>query len=196
VPIRVDHHSCCCLFCTTSSHIATNLYLVLCVRSSSILRAFHVRRMLLTQTVHCSSNASDPHTISRTSHNHAYKSPLNRFDLKPGFSLDGRFLVLMKKPNLASAILGVGVLILDDRRIGVACSLISRSSGWLVIALFFVAGFALAVIFLLAFAVTALFCSGETIGVVFLGGARTGYLALNACTMSVAESSETARSEN
>jgi hypothetical protein len=97
---------------------------------------------------------------------------------------------------LASTILGVGVLILDDRRIGVACSSISSSSGWLVIDLFFVAGFTLAVIFLLAFAVTALFCFGETMGVVFLGGARTGYLALKACTTSVAESSDAAISEN
>jgi hypothetical protein len=105
-------------------------------------------------------------------------------------------VVFMKKPNLASAILGVGVLNLDDRRVGVACSLISSSSGWLVIALFFVAGFTLAVIFLPAFAVTAFFCSCETLGVVILGSASIEYLALNACATSVAESSDTASSEN
>jgi hypothetical protein len=114
----------------------------------------------------------------------------------PGFSLDGRLLVLMKKPNLASAILGVEVLNLDNRRVGVACSLISSPSGWLVIALFFVAGFTLAVIFLPAFVVTALFCSRETLGVVILGRASIEYFALNACATSVAESSDTASSEN
>lgn len=102
----------------------------------------------------------------------------------------------MKKPNLASAILGVGVLILDDRRIGVACSLISSSPGWLVIALFFGAGLTLAVSFLLAFAVAALFGSRETMDVAILGGASIGYLVLNVCTTSVAESSDTTSSEN
>jgi hypothetical protein len=134
--------------------------------------------------------------MPHTSHNPAYESPLNRFDLMSGFSLDGRLLVLMKKPNLASAILGVGVLILDDRRIGVACSLISSSPGWLVIALFFEAGLTLAVSFLLAFAVAALFGSRETMGVAILGGASIGYLVLNVCTTSVAESSDTTSSEN
>jgi hypothetical protein len=102
----------------------------------------------------------------------------------------------MKKPNLASTILGVGVLILNDRRIGVACSLISNSSSWLVIALLFVAGFTLAISFLLAFAVAALLGSRETTGVVILGAASIGYLALNVCTTSAAESSDTTGSEN
>lgn len=110
----------------------------------------------------------------------------------PGFSLDGRALVLMKKPNLASIFLGVGVPTLEDRRIGVACSLILGPSGWLVIALFLVLRF----IFLLAFAVMALFRSGDTLSVALLGGASIGYLALNACTTSVAESSDTATLEN
>jgi hypothetical protein len=145
-------------------------------------------------TAHCSSNAHRRCSTRVTTL--LYESPLNRFDLMPGFSLEERLLVLMKKPNLASAILGVGVLILGGRRIGVACSLISSSSGWLVIALFFVAACTLVVIFLPAFAVTALFCSRETLSVVILGSASIGYLALNACTTSVAESSDTTSSEN
>jgi hypothetical protein len=70
----------------------------------------------------CSLLEQHPQTMPHTSHIPAHESPLNRFDLMPGFSLDGRPLALMKKPNLASTILGVGVLILNDRRIGVACS--------------------------------------------------------------------------
>lgn len=98
----------------------------------------------------------------------------------------------MKRPNLASIFLGVGVLILNDRRVSVAFSLILVSSGWLVVALFFMAG----VIFLFGFAVMALFRPGETSSVALPGVASIGYLALNACTTSGSESSDTATSEN
>lgn len=117
---------------------------------------------------------------------------MDRFDLMPGLSLDGRVLVLMKKPNLASFICGVGVLNLGDWRTGVACSINSSSSDWLVLALFFVAG----VIFLLAFAVIALFCSDETLTVALLGGTRIGYLTLSACTTSAPGSCDSMASEN
>lgn len=187
-----------CQYCSlhaTSSHIAIYTLLSVYARLLSSESLTHVRcfrhdlfmRLLLRL-----EQSPWPATISRASHSRAYKSPLNRFDFMPGFSLDGRALVLMKNPNLASAILGVGVLTLNDRRIGVACSFIPSSSGWLVIALFFVAG----VIFLLAFTVMALFLSGETPRVSLLGGASIGYLALKAFVTSVVESSDTATSEN
>jgi hypothetical protein len=107
-------------------------------------------------------------------------------------SLDGRALVLMKKPNLASFICGVEVLSLGDWRTGVACSINSSPCDWLVLALFFVAG----VIFLLAFAVITLFCCGETLTVALLGGVRIGYLALSACTTFAPGSSDSMASEN
>ncbi|KAG9966863.1 hypothetical protein KCU61_g243, partial [Aureobasidium melanogenum] len=110
---------------TISSHIA--ICTLVSVHSLPVLQATWMQNSAADMSCNLfaakhSSKALRLDPVSHMSRSRAYESPLNRFDLISGCSLDGRFCPLMKKPNLASFIFGVGVLSRDGWRMGVACS--------------------------------------------------------------------------